>query len=262
MRSCYIIPLRHRYHQTRLSQTATTSPSITIAVLPSALPCRPRPALILPELHPERPNFETSQSLLHTSRCVSFPRRASQTNLSWFFPSPKHHTDSARRRVASSRSSHSYLALSPSRPLSPHLTSFLLLLFFFLLSSSNSYSQTTTQHHLLLHSLALTVGSLISISPRARFLLPTSSTLAHRHHLQPCRFSHSSPPATVSIALPALCKVRPSDFSTSLTSTPLPSDSACTHILDHMANMVSSSSSALSRPHRLNFFPFISQPAR
>lgn len=174
MRSCYIIPLRHRYHQTRLSQTATTSPSITIAVLPSALPCRPRPALILPELRPERPNSKTSQSLLRTSRCVNSPRRASQTDLSWFFPSPKHYTDSARRRVASSRSiSHLPPPLAVlSSSTSPRL------LPFFLLSSSNSYSQTTTQHHLLLHSLTLTVGSLISISPRARFLLPTPSTLA------------------------------------------------------------------------------------
>jgi hypothetical protein len=147
---------------------------------------------------PKRPGSKTPQSLLHTPRCVSLPRRASQTDLSWFFPSILHPNSAS----ASSGflTSHFYLVLS----LSSASTS--LLFFFFLLLTSNSYSQTTAQHHLLLHSLALT-----SAHSLASVLAPDSSFLLllhfHRHHLQPCRSSHCSSSATVSIARPASCKV-------------------------------------------------------
>jgi len=180
-----------------------------------ALPSTSR--IDLARVTPRRPNSKTSQSLLHTPRCVSSLRRASQPDLSWFFPSI-HHPDSAS-------ASSGFLTITPTS-LSHSLPAPAFSSLFSLSTSSNSYSQTTTQHHLLLHSLALT-----SAHSLASVLAPDSSFSLllhfHRHHLQPCRSSHSSSPATASIApqLRARSVFRNFDLSCSdcMMHTPLPS---------------------------------------
>lgn len=142
-------------------------------MLPSALPCRPQHRIDLARVTSRKAEFQdiaiaTAHFKVREFSTASKPNRP-QLVLSFS-------KSTTRTRLGVEWLPHFSLLPRPCN-LSSSPTSPLLLLFLLLLSSSNSYSQTTTQHHLLLHSLALTVGSLISISPRARFLLPTPSLL-------------------------------------------------------------------------------------
>lgn len=143
-------------------------------MLPSALPCRPQHRIDLARVTSRKAEFQdiaiaTAHFKVREFSTASKPNRP-QLVLSFS-------KSTTRTRLGVEWLPHFSLLPRPCNLSSSPTSPLLLLLFFSLLSSSNSYSQTTTQHHLLLHSLALTVGSLISISPRARFLLPTPSLL-------------------------------------------------------------------------------------
>ena len=140
-------------------------------MLPSALPSRPQNRIDPARVTSRKTEFQDiAIATAHFKvRGFSTASKPNRPQLVLSFSKPPHGLGSASSGFLN-------LNLTPTSSYSSSPTS-PLLFFFFLLSSSNSYSQTTTQHHLLLHSLALTVGSLISISPRARFLLPTPSTL-------------------------------------------------------------------------------------
>ena len=217
-----------------------------------ALPSTSR--IDLARVTPRRPNSKTSQSLLHTPRCVSSLRRASQPDLSWFFPSI-HHPDSAS-------ASSGFLTITPTS-LSHSLPAPAFSSLFSLSTSSNSYSQTTTQHHLLLHSLALTSAhSLASVlAPDSSFSLllqlpsPPSAALPLLSLLFASNSEHCSS---------ASCKVSLSQFRPLLfrlhDAYATAIDLSYTYIMGQLANMVSFSTSSPSKSQRPSFFPF-HQPA-